>query len=315
MKTFAYAASSTSPSRSTSSGTASSRAASSSSRRRSRHLCAPSPPGSTAGARATGSGAGSRRAARPRARPGRRPGPGLAAGGQRRHAEPLQRRRPRPPPARARAGPRAAAGRRASSTLRAQARQVRASVHRHAAAHEDRLEDAERRVGAVGAARRARAPARRGVTRGSSTSRAPAAAITGRAFTKHSSSSRSRDRVGHDAAAGAHPDPLAAQLERPDRHVQLEARHRARVADRAGVRLAAAGLELGDHAHRLDLGRAGDRAGREARAQQVGVARVLAQRARAPSRRGARPRAPAAARSAPARGPSRTRTRARGRCA
>ena len=47
---------------------------------------------------------------------------------------------------------------------------------------------------------------------------------------------------------------------------------RAGEADRAGVDLAAGGLELGDDVQRLDLGRAGDRAGREGRAQQVGVA-------------------------------------------
>ena len=55
---------------------------------------------------------------------------------------------------------------------------------------------------------------------------------------------------------------------------------RAGVADRAGVDLAAGALQLGDDLQRLDLGRAGDRAGRERRAQQLGVADPGAQRAR-----------------------------------
>ena len=84
---------------------------------------------------------------------------------------------------------------------------------------------------------------------------------------------------GGDSPAGADPDPVAADLERPDRHVQLEARHRARVADRARVGLAPGRLELGYHAHRLDLGRTGDRAGRERRAQQLGVADSFPKRA------------------------------------
>ena len=74
---------------------------------------------------------------------------------------------------------------------------------------------------------------------------------------------------------------------------------RAGEADRAGVGLAPGRLELGDDAQRLDLGRAGHRAGREGRAQQLGVGGVRAQGARAPRRRGARRRrGPAARRSA-----------------
>ena len=118
------------------------------------------------------------------------------------------------------------------------------------------------------------ASARRG-----SASRPPAASITGRAFTRASSSSARGSESASDAAAGADPDPVAVHLERPDRHVQLESRQRARVADRAGVGLAPGRLELGDHAHRLDLRRAGDRAGRERRTQQVGVADLRPQRA------------------------------------
>ena len=213
----------------------------------------------------------------------------------RHHAQPLQRRGRRRC-GHARAGP--PAGSPPYSALHAarQPREVRAHVDRHAAAHEDRLEHSERRVRAGRPRRPARARARLGVTRGSSTIRAPAAAITGRAFTKHSSSSLSAT----ESATIPPPAPIQIrsprELERPDRHVQLQSGDRARVADRARVRLAPAGLQLGDHAHRLDLGRAGHRAGREAGAEQVGVARVVAERAASRSRRGATRPARAAAR-------------------
>ena len=51
---------------------------------------------------------------------------------------------------------------------------------------------------------------------------------------------------------------------------------RARVADRARVDLALGALEVGDHLQRLDLRRAGDRAGRERGAHEVRVGRALA---------------------------------------
>src|SRR5438552_13308300 len=69
--------------------------------------------------------------------------------------------------------------------------------------------------------------------------------------------------VGDDAAAGAQPEAASAQLERADRDAELETGYRADVTDRAGVCLAPRWLELRDHAHRLHLRRAGNRAGRE----------------------------------------------------
>ena len=151
-----------------------------------------------------------------------------------------------------------------------------AEVDGRAAADQDRLEHPERGVGAVGPA------GQRGHRRDPGHARLlDQAGARGRDHRARLHEAllelALRDRVGHDAAARAHPDPLAAHLERPDRDVQLQARDRARESDRAGVRLASAGLELGDHPHRLDLRRARDRAGRERGAQEVRVAGLGAQ--------------------------------------
>ena len=120
--------------------------------------------------------------------------------------------------------------------------------------------------------------------------------------------------VGHHAAPRAEPDSLAARLERADRHVQLQPRNRAGVADRPCVGLASARLELGDHPHGADLGRAGDRARRERGAQELGSS---TSRRRVPVTVDTRCQTPGAsrARSAPAPRRCRTRRRGRGRCA
>ena len=281
MNRFAYAASSTSPSRSSSSGTASRRPASSSSSRRSRHLCAPRPPGRTAGESVTGSGAGSAasgsasistRAGRPGA------APAASRARPRGHAQARERRR-----GGGRHDSRGQIVRQLLPVQRAHAAlepgEVRAGVDRRAAAHEQRLEDAEGGVGPVGSAGERRD--RRHAAHARLLDQPRARRRDHRARLHEALLELALGHgVGHDPAARAHPDALVADLERPDRHVQLEPGHRARVAERAGVRLAAAGLELGDHAHRLDLRRAGHRAGREAGAQQVGVAGVGPKRAR-----------------------------------
>ena len=69
--------------------------------------------------------------------------------------------------------------------------------------------------------------------------------------------------------AGLKVGDAAVQDDRPDRDAGVEVAVRERVADRAGVRPAPVALELGDELHRPDLRRAGDGAGREARAQEV----------------------------------------------
>ena len=69
---------------------------------------------------------------------------------------------------------------------------------------------------------------------------------------------------------------LAAELERPDRDVQLEPRDRAREPDRPGVDAAGRALELGDHVHRRDLRRARDRPRRERGADGIAVADAVA---------------------------------------
>ena len=121
--------------------------------------------------------------------------------------------------------------------------------------------------------------------------------------------------IGHHAAAHAQPDVGARELEGPDGHAQLQPGHRRGEADGARVCLAARALQLGDHVLGGDLGRARDRAGREARAQQVGVARACRAARPRPRKPGARhPRV-----RAPARGRPRSRCpagrRAPGRCA
>ena len=71
----------------------------------------------------------------------------------------------------------------------------------------------------------------------------------------------------------------AGELEGADRDVELEARHRAAVADRAGVDLARRRLQLVDDLERAHLRGAGDRAGREGRPDQVAVGGAGAERA------------------------------------
>ena len=85
--------------------------------------------------------------------------------------------------------------------------------------------------------------------------------------------------VGDDAAAGAEPDPARRELEGADRDVELEARDRGAVADRAGVDLARRRLQLVDDLEGAHLRGAGDRAGREGRPDQVAVGGAGAERA------------------------------------
>ena len=105
----------------------------------------------------------------------------------------------------------------------------------------------------------------------------PTAAAIGRALVEGLLEFPARVGVGHDAAAGTEPHAAAGQLQGADGDVELEAGDRAGEADRAGVDLAAGGLELGDDAQRLHLGRAGDRAWRKGRAQDVSVAHAVPQ--------------------------------------
>ena len=143
---------------------------------------------------------------------------------------------------------------------------------------------------------------------------APTASISGRALARHSRYPGLRVRAPGDPAPGAEPHPVARELERPDRHAQLEARDRAGVADRARVRLARGRLELRDHLHRLDLGRAGHRPGRERAAHEVAVAHP--RRERAGHLRHEMPHArPGPRARAAVRAPCRTRTTCRCRCA
>ena len=76
--------------------------------------------------------------------------------------------------------------------------------------------------------------------------------------------------VGDDAAARLEIRDAVPQHERADGDARVHlALRREDVADRAGVDPAPVALELGDDLHRAHLRRAGDRAGGEARAQQL----------------------------------------------
>ena len=86
-------------------------------------------------------------------------------------------------------------------------------------------------------------------------------------------------------------------------------------ADRAAVDAARRRLERGDVVERGELGRAGDRAGREGGVDRVGPAEAGPQPALDRATRGGRGRGAARRRTAPAPGPSPTRTPVRGRCA
>jgi hypothetical protein len=165
----------------------------------------------------------------------------------------------------------------------AQAAEVGVEIDDPATAHEHRREHAETRIGPVGAARE-RERRLRGAghhrERAGQVSKTPPGRLDHRPRLEEALLELGlRIGPGRDAAAGAEPDAVAAYLERPDGHVQLEPGNRARVADRAGVRLAPARLELGDHAHRLDLRRARDRPGREGCPQELAVAHLRPQRA------------------------------------
>ena len=84
--------------------------------------------------------------------------------------------------------------------------------------------------------------------------------------------------VHGDPAAGAQPvGAVAGGGERPDDHAEVGAAVGGEPAERAGVRPPRRVLDLGDHLHRAQLGRAGHRAGREQRAQRPDRRDVVAQ--------------------------------------
>ena len=138
------------------------------------------------------------------------------------------------------------------------------------------------------ARRRARGPA---ATAPGAATRQPSAAASGARLAERLAQLAVRVGVRHDRRPAA--EPRAPR--RGPRSVRMatfssQPGDRARVADRAGVGLALGALQRGDHVQRLDLRRAGDRAGRERGAHQVRVGRALAQRAPRRRRRGARGR-------------------------
>ena len=84
--------------------------------------------------------------------------------------------------------------------------------------------------------------------------------------------------VGGDAAARLEIGDAVAQDERADRDARVELTLlREHIADGAGVDAPPVTFELGDDLHRAHLRRAGDGAGREARAQQLEGRAALAQ--------------------------------------
>ena len=252
---LARLASRTRPSASSSSGiVAGSSPSCASSSVRSRHLCGPRPPGSTTGRSRTGPSGPSAVTATVASSPGTRSIRSRARSWPRAAATARSARSPavaRPYSARALAASRSRCAPRSSG---------------EPAGDEHRLVEPRR---GVGARRRAAARAARREGRA-----APFRAHRRRLRADRGEQRRGLRRrlarlllpigVGDDAAAGAEPDARAADLEGADRDAQLEARERAREADRAGVGLAAGRLELRDHVERGQLRRARDRAGREA---------------------------------------------------
>src|SRR5438132_11708418 len=81
-------------------------------------------------------------------------------------------------------------------------------------------------------------------------------------------------RVGDDAATGVVANDAARYNRRPDGEAELEVATRVEEAEGAGVRAARDRLELADDFHGAHLGRAGDRAAREGRAQKLGETHV-----------------------------------------
>ena len=78
-------------------------------------------------------------------------------------------------------------------------------------------------------------------------------------------------------AAGRGSRLAGGELERADSHVQLKARERAPVPDRAGIDLTGDGFEFVDDFQRPYLRSAGHRAGREGGADEVTVASAIAE--------------------------------------
>ena len=110
---------------------------------------------------------------------------------------------------------------------------------------------------------------------------------SGAAFARHSSHSPTGIAVGDDATAEAEPDPIVGDLEGSDRDAQLELVGRAGEADRTAVRLTGGLLEPVAQRHSGDLRSAGDRTGRKAGTDQVGIPRWRRQGATRSSTRGA----------------------------
>ena len=121
--------------------------------------------------------------------------------------------------------------------------------------------------------------------------------------------------VPDDPAADPEVDPVLGDRERPDRQREVEVAVRVHAADGAHRGAAADRLESGDVVDRGDLRRAGDRAARERRLEQLGQPDPLPER---PLDRGDQvlhARQLVLVPSAPASGRCPARTRARGRSA
>ena len=118
-----------------------------------------------------------------------------------------------------------------------------------------------------------------------------------------------------DAAADVQRQPPAVGDERPDEDARLHRAVGPDPAERAGVRAAPDRLEPLEDLHRADLRRAGDRAARERRGEEVEGVAPAARAGRSPSRRGAGPRPSVRAGTGAGRGRCPDDRRDRGRCA
>src|SRR5450756_359983 len=210
----------------------------------SRHLCAPMPPGTVTGRRVTAAATGGTR------------GSGttsiLAWRG--------------PPTGRTviRSRPDGLAASRAGNWVRSDAGRVAGEAARLAVADEQRGEHPRARAGQRFRRRQGRARVKAGTHRGEQRGGLDQAfGVFGRGV-----------RVRDYAAAGAKPGTARGELERPDGHVELQARDRGAVPDRAGIHLAWRRLNLVDDFEGADLGCPGHRAGRERGADQVAVRRA-----------------------------------------
>jgi hypothetical protein len=87
------------------------------------------------------------------------------------------------------------------------------------------------------------------------------------------------DRVGHHAGAGLHVQRVVLDDAGADGDGHVHVAGKAEVAAGAAVDAALDGFELVDDLHRADLGRAGQRAGREGGAQHVQAAHAVLQQA------------------------------------